>query len=62
MTGSGEPMKLDSRVARRRYELYVQAMREIQLDDDYFMSYGEWLDWYARLDAWYRLKYGEAEE
>lgn len=57
-----EPMKRDSQVARRRYELYVQAMREIELDDDYFMSYGEWLDWYARLDAWYRLKYEQAEE
>lgn len=55
-------MKRDSQVARRRYELYVQAMREIELDDDYFMSYGEWLDWYARLDAWYRLKYEQAEE
>ena len=57
-----EPIKRDSEVARRWYELYVQAMREIQLDDDYFMSYGEWLDWYARLRAWYRRKYEQAEE
>ena len=57
-----EPIKRDSEVARRRYELYVQAMREIHLDDDYFMSYGEWLDWYARLRAWYRRKYEQAEE